>query len=114
MRTELREIMIRTKITIKKSWVMREYFFWLYQALPGFTRLDRSEAVGALERWSVEALERFAFVDFSYRLGRCRIAERVIYARDVFIQRPSIYRQSVKMCEKGYAQGIRREGVATN
>ncbi len=106
--------MIRTKITIKKSWVMREIFFWLYQALPGFTRLDRSEAVGALERWSVEALERFAFVDFSYRLGRCRIAERVIYARDVFIQRPSIYRQSVKICEGGPVEGSERERLARN
>jgi hypothetical protein len=32
------------------------YFFWLYQALLGLTGLNRREPVGALERWSVEAL----------------------------------------------------------
>ena len=42
MRTELREIMIRSKITIKKSWVMREIFFL---ALPGLTGLDERRPV---------------------------------------------------------------------
>jgi len=55
MRTKLREIMIRSKITIKKSWVMREIFFL---ALPGFTRLDWAGQAGS--RWSVEALERWS------------------------------------------------------
>ena len=38
------------------------YFFWLYQALPGFTRLDSPERVGALERWSVGLIALIALI----------------------------------------------------
>jgi hypothetical protein len=42
------EIRIKSKITIKKSGEelnIKIIFFWLYQTLPGFTRLDGREPV---------------------------------------------------------------------
>ena len=64
-------------------------------ALPGFTRLDRPEAVGALKRWSVGALDLrnesrsstardlSFWIDLSCWLSRCRFAVRVVLTRNV-------------------------------
>src|SRR5229473_2021452 len=53
----------------RSGWLAGRKYFWLYEALPSLTGLDRPEAVGALERgppssdfgaaraWSVGALE---------------------------------------------------------
>src|SRR5882672_7931779 len=69
-----------------------------YQALPGLTGLDRPEAVGALERWSV-------FV-FSCRLSRCWSAERAVLARATCSHNVPLLTDKVSKCARAHQPKI--------
>ena len=65
---------------------------------------DGPEAVGALKR--------FGFVDFSYRLSRCRIVERVIYAHATCLHNDPLYTDKVsKFAKAGQWKALNGRGL---
>ena len=52
---------------------MDQFFFWLYQALPGLTGLDSPEPVGALERWSVGLIALIELIELIRLIGSLQV-----------------------------------------
>src|SRR6266404_2823964 len=76
------------------------YFFWLYQALPGLTGLDRSKASPQSKgryvvNWLVELIR---LIDESLHAG---FAERAVLARATGSHSDPLYTDKVSKCSRG-------------